>query len=180
MGPMFLDVARRAAVAWSEALLDLDQRWLQARRRIFDSDVTYGANDLVQDSLATWILGMRSWERVWNATYGTAQPSGIPVILIRNPALVGEAPVACVRNATLRTTDLANQTGGRAIPRDDVTATVDGNGVLTVRIRPRDRGERDPGLYRGVAFSETAGTPHVVADIVVELTPEPPSSPPPS
>ena len=172
MGPMFLGVARKAAMAWSDALLDLDQRWLQARKRIFDPAVTYGMNDLVQDSLATWLLGMRAWERVWNAAYGPGQPA-VPVILIRNPALVGEATIAAPPDdGGLQTTDLAHLGGGRPIPRDDVRATVDGNGVLRVQIRPRNRAERELGLYRGVVFVETAGTPRVVADVVVELSPD--------
>jgi len=170
MGPMFLGVARKTAVAWSEALLDLDQRWLQARKRIFAPDVTYGANDLVQDTLATWLLGMRAWERMWNAAYGPTQPS-VPVILIRNPGLVGEANVGSCVEGPLQTTDLAHLGGGRAIPRADVTATVDANGVLTVRITPVSKEERAHGLYRGVVFAEPAGTPRVVADLVVELTP---------
>jgi hypothetical protein len=168
---MFLDAARRAAIAWSEALLDLDQRWLQARKRIDAPDVTYGANDLVQDSLATWLLGMRAWERTWTAAYGPAQPS-VPVIFIRNPKFTGEATVAMAGQATLQSTDLAHQSGGRAIPRADVTATVDGYGVLTVQITPRGKGERDPGLHRGIVFSERAGTPRVVADVIVEISPD--------
>jgi hypothetical protein len=168
---MFLGAARKAAIAWSDAMLDLDQRWLQARKRIFAPDVTYGTDDLVQDTLATWLLGMRTWERVWNAAYGSAQ-TGVPVIMIRNPGLVGEATIATSDGeATLQTTDLAHLGSGRAIPRADVTATVDGNGVLTVKIRPRAKEDRDLGLYRGVVFTETAGTPRVVADLVVELSP---------
>src|SRR5262249_10354179 len=143
---------RKAAIAWSDSLLDLDQRWLQARKRIFDPDKTYGMNDLVEDSLATWLLGMRAWERVWNAAYGSAQPS-VPVILIRNPGLVGEATVATpAGNGGFKTTDLAHMGGGAPIPRADVGATVDGNGVLTVKIQPRNRGDRALGLYRGVVF----------------------------
>jgi len=172
MGPMFLGVARKAAIAWSDSLLDLDQRWLQARKRIFDPGATYGMNEVVQDSLATWLLGVRAWEQVWNAAYGQAQPS-VPVILIRNPGLVGEATIAApTGDPGLQTTDLAHMGGGRPIPRDDVRATVDGNGILTVKIQPRNRGERHLGLYRGVVFAETAGTPRVVADIVVELSPD--------
>jgi hypothetical protein len=166
---MFLGAARKAAIAWSDAMLDIDQRWLKARARIADPGATYGTDDLLQDTLAAWMLGMRTWERVWNAAYAPAQAS-VPVILIRNPALVGEATIAASDvEGRLQTTDLAHQGAGRSIPRDDVTATVDGNGVLTVKIRPRLAGERDPGLYRGVVFAETAGTPRVVADIVVEL-----------
>jgi hypothetical protein len=167
---MFLGAARKAAIAWSDALLDLDQRWLKARKRIVDPAVTYGTDDLLQDTLATWILGMRTWERVWTAAYGSGQ-AAVPVILIRNPALVGEATIAASDGeGQLQTTALAHQGGGRAIPRDEVTATVDGNGVLSVKIRPRGASERDLGLYRGVVFAETAGTPRVVADIVVELS----------
>lgn len=171
MGPMFLGVARRTAVAWSNALLDLDQRWLKARERVLDPAATYGPNELVKDSLATWLHGMQAWEQVWTAAYGST-PAAVPVVMIRNPALAGEATVGTTGPATLSTTDLAQLGPGRAIPREDVTATVDGNGVLTVKLAPRGRGERAPGLYRGVVFVESAGTPRVVADVVVELSPE--------
>jgi hypothetical protein len=166
---MFLGAARKAAIAWSDALLDIDQRWLKARKRIADPNATYGSDDLLQDALATWMLGMRTWERVWNAAYGSTQAS-VPVILIRSPGLVGEATIATSDvDGALQTTDLAHQGGGRAIPRADVTATVDGNGVLTVKIQPRGAGERDPGLHRGVVFTEIAGTLRVVADVIVEI-----------
>jgi hypothetical protein len=169
MGPMFLGVVRRTAVAWSDALLDLDQRWMKARERIMDPHGSYGTNELVKDSLATWVHGMQAWEKLWAAAYGSTQAS-VPVVMIRDPSLVGEATVGTPGPATLSTTDLAQLGAPRTIPRDDVSATVDGNGVLTVKIKPRGRGERAAGLYRGVVFVESAGTPRVVADIVVELS----------
>jgi hypothetical protein len=168
---MFL-AARKAMIAWSDAMLDLNQRWLQARKRILDPKDTYGTDDLVQDTFATWLLGMGAWERGWNAVYGPSQPS-VPMIMLRNPGLVGEAQLATSSlQGALSTTDLVHLSGGAPIPRADVKATVDGNGILTVKIEPRGKGGRDPGQYRGVVFSETAGTPRVVADLVVDITPD--------
>ena len=49
--------------------------------------------------------------------------------------------------------------------------TIDGNGILEVKVQPPAPGRYDriPGLYRGLVYAEDPCAPRVLAEIVLEI-----------
>jgi hypothetical protein len=171
MTPAYLGFFRRAAREWSDLLLGMETRWQRARDAILFEQRDYGPKEIVRDTLATWLQGVAAWDRVYG--YGAAgAATAAPVILVRAPTLVGEVPIAPpTEKRTLQSTNLEHLGSGEAIPRDALTVTLDGEGTLRVEIHPRAASGRPRGLYRGLIFEETKGTPSVVAEIVFEIPP---------
>ena len=176
MGPSYFGMIRRAAVAWSDLLLGIDQRCLRARELILDKKGDgYGMRELMRDSVETWMAGMDAWEQTWMPW--RAEAGGTPVILLRGKSLSGSASISNpVDQESLRWTMLVPLGGGGApIMQHEVKVTIDGNGVLDVKVQPpaqppgQTHYERHPGLYRRLVYAGDTGTPRVLAEIVVEI-----------
>ena len=165
MGAAYFGMVRRAATAWTDMLVDMEQRFTNARAGIRDTSKGYGYNELMRDTLEVWVSGMQTWERMWMP--GSTQP--VPVVLLKAQDYVGDAVISPpVDKANLRWTSLGHLGAGRPIPHDEVDVKPS-NGMLRISIVPKGKQDRAPGLYRGVVYADEAGTPRVVADIVVEV-----------
>lgn len=166
MTQTYLAMFRQAAIAWSDMLLDLDTRYTSARTRILEGKA-YKTKHLMRDALATWMSGWQVWEKTWMPTAGRA---GVPIVFLRGPNFDGEVALdPPVKKLELHASDLWLVGGNGWIPAKEITPTINPNGILKVQITPKGREARPAGLYRGLVYVDEAGTPKVLAEIVLEM-----------
>ncbi len=177
MTPGIISMARQAAIAWSDFILGMDQRYSRARERIL-AEKGYGTEQLMRDVLESWMQGMEAWDRSWlgyrGAATGTPAPGpstpAIPTIVIKWPALTGEAKVAPPTGpAPPRCTSLRAEHGTASIPSERIAAHRDGEGVLTVRISDPTHLSPAPGVYKAIVFVEDGTNLSLLAHVTLEV-----------